>query len=267
MPFGNRSSRKRWSAIEREVREGHGPLIAGVDEVGRGPLAGPVVASAVVMPPDARAIGGVDDSKLLSAAERLKLARKIRDRAIAIGVGAASVREIDRVNIYHATVLAMRRALGRLGVTPDHVLLDGRAMRTLRVQHTAVVGGDRRCYSIACASIMAKVTRDRLMLALARRYPRYRWERNVGYGTPEHWTSVEAFGLTPHHRRSFIHPRQLDLGIDDLHHAAILTDEEVAELDAAEHRFPPLADVVADAETPAPIISRAGEPAERLESR
>lgn len=256
---GRRPSPRRWSRLERELRERYGPLIAGVDEVGRGPLAGPVVACAVVMPPDARAIAGVDDSKLVTPSDRVRLARKIRERAVAIGLGAASVREIDRVNVYHATVLAMRRAIARLGMTPHHVLLDGRAIRSLAVQHTAVVGGDRRCYSIACASILAKVTRDRLMLALARRYPDYRWERNVGYGTPEHWSRVESFGLTPHHRRSFIHPRQLDLGIDDLHHATTLTDAEIAELDAAELAFPPLADVVTDAETPAPAIVRGAE--------
>src|SRR6185369_6074862 len=115
-------ARDRWKPIERELRKVVGSMIAGVDEVGRGPLAGPVVACAVVMPPDVRAIPGVDDSKRLTADERGRLARKIRERAVAIGIGAASVREIDRVNIYHATVLTMRRAIGRLGVTPNHVL-------------------------------------------------------------------------------------------------------------------------------------------------
>ncbi|HEX2778634.1 MAG TPA: ribonuclease HII [Gemmatimonadaceae bacterium] len=209
-----RASRKRWSPFEREARSGHGPLIAGIDEVGRGPLAGPVVACAVIMPPDSRAIGGVDDSKALTIAERVRLAAKIRERAVAIGLGAASVREIDRVNIYHATVLAMRRALGRLGTSPHHVLVDGKEIRTLAVPHTAIVGGDRRCYSIACASILAKVTRDRLMTALALRYPRYHWDRNVGYGTPEHWTLVGEHGMTPHHRRSFVRARQLSLDLD-----------------------------------------------------
>src|SRR5256885_11285338 len=116
--------RHRWSVIERDLRQTFGPLIAGIDEVGRGPLAGPVVACAVVMPPDIRAIAGVDDSKRLSASERERLAVKIRQRAVGLAVGAASVREIDRLNIYQATVLAMRRALGRLGVTPDHVVID-----------------------------------------------------------------------------------------------------------------------------------------------
>src|SRR5204863_6021456 len=115
-----RMARDRWKPVERELRRTVGPLIAGVDEVGRGPLAGPVVACAVVMPPDVRAISGVDDSKRLTAAARVRLARKIRERALSVGVGAASVREIDRVNIYHATVLAMRRALSRLSMTPHH---------------------------------------------------------------------------------------------------------------------------------------------------
>lgn len=209
-----RASRKRWSPFEREARGGYGPLIAGIDEVGRGPLAGPVVACAVIMPPESKAIGGVDDSKALSAAERVRLAAKIRERAVAVGLGAASVREIDRVNIYHATVLAMRRALGRLATTPDHVLVDGKEIRTLAVPHTAIVGGDRRCYSIACASILAKVTRDRLMVALARRYPDYHWDRNVGYGTPEHWSRLFAHGLSPHHRHSFVKARQLSLDLE-----------------------------------------------------
>jgi ribonuclease HII len=204
-------ARDRWKPVERELRKTVGPLIAGVDEVGRGPLAGPVVACAVVMPPDVRAIAGVDDSKRLSADERCRLAVKIRQRAIAIGIGAASVREIDRVNIYHATVVAMRRALSRLGVVPDHVVIDGKPFRTLETPHTAIVGGDDLCYTIACASIIAKVTRDRLMHALAGRYPNYRWERNVGYATLAHIQGLAEFGVTPHHRRSFIPVRQLSL--------------------------------------------------------
>ncbi len=203
--------RDRWTGIERELRRTVGPFIAGIDEVGRGPLAGPVVACAVVMPPDARAIPGVDDSKRLTAAARDRLAKKIRERAVAVGIGAASVREIDRVNIYHATVLAMRRALARLCVTPNHVLIDGNPIRTLGVSHTAIVGGDDSCYTIACASILAKVTRDRVMHALAGRYPDYRWERNVGYSTLAHLEGLAAHGATPHHRRSFVPVSQLTL--------------------------------------------------------
>src|SRR5688572_799761 len=216
MAEGRRSkpARRRWSDIERELRRQGGPLIAGVDEVGRGPLAGPVVACAVIMPPDQRAIRGVDDSKALSAAERVRLATLIRARALAIGVGAASVREIDRLNIYHASTLAMRRALKRLAVAPDHVLIDGKAIRTLTIPHTAVVHGDARCFSIACASIVAKVTRDRLMRQLGHRYPTYRWGQNSGYATPDHVAGLASAGLTPHHRCSFMRIRQLSLDFD-----------------------------------------------------
>jgi ribonuclease HII len=163
------------------------------------------------MPPDVRAIPGVDDSKQLRADERERLAAKIRERAISFGIGAASVREIDRVNIYHATVIAMRRALARLSATPHHVLIDGKPIRTLESPHTAIVGGDDACYTIACASILAKVTRDRLMRSLAGRYPNYLWERNVGYATMAHLDGLASHGVTPHHRRSFIPVRQLSL--------------------------------------------------------
>ena len=203
----------RWSGIERTLRNARGPLLAGVDEVGRGPLAGPVVACAVVMPCDARAIRGVDDSKQLCASDREKLAGRIHARAVALAIGAASVREIDRLNIYHASVLAIRRAITRLRILPDHVVIDGLRIRTLGIEHTAVVGGDARCHSIACASIVAKVTRDRLMHALARRHPHYHWETNVGYGTPEHHAGLASHGATAHHRRSFGPVSQLSLAL------------------------------------------------------
>ena len=208
----------RWSPIERRVRAEFGPLIVGVDEVGRGPLAGPVVACAIVMPPDQRAIGGVNDSKQLNAATRERLAIRIRERAVVVVLGAASVREVDQLNIYHATVLAMQRALARvargLGQSPDHILVDGNPIRTLGHRHTAVVKGDAKCYAIACASIVAKVVRDRLMHRLAARYDGYAWERNAGYGTPQHREALAVHGLTPHHRRSFCLREQLTL--DDL---------------------------------------------------
>ena len=202
----------RWSRIEREAREVHGELIAGLDEVGRGPLAGPVVACAVIMPPSARAISGVDDSKRLSPADREKLAIRIRQRALAIGIGAASSREIDRLNIYHATTRAMQRALSRLPSPPHHVLVDGRPIAALGVPHTAVVGGDGKCYAVACASILAKVLRDSLMRRLALRYPQYGWDHNAGYGTSVHMGALDVHGTTPHHRRSFC-IRQLQLDI------------------------------------------------------
>ena len=208
----------RWSRIERTARAQYGPLLAGVDEVGRGPLAGPVVACAIVMPFDRRAIVGVNDSKQLDAKTRERLALLILEQALAVSLGAASTHEIDRINIYHATVLAMARALKRLefrlGGAPDHVLVDGKPLRTLGVLHTAVVKGDAKCYGIACASIVAKVTRDRLMASLSRRYEAFGWERNAGYGTPQHLAALARHGLTPHHRRRFCHNEQVLLNFD-----------------------------------------------------
>lgn len=192
-----------WSAIEKALRAAGAVHIAGVDEVGRGPLAGPVVVCALIMPGDRRAIAGVRDSKELSAAARERLAQRIREQAIAIALAASSVSEIARWNIYQATARAMGRALARLAVPPDHVLVDGKPIRTLLVAHDGIVDGDARCYSIACASIVAKVTRDRLMTRLAARYPAYAWERNAGYGTPAHLAGLRSAGLTPHHRESF----------------------------------------------------------------
>jgi len=193
----------RWGAVERELRSAGGLLIAGVDEVGRGPLAGPVVACAIVMRPDAPTIQGVDDSKVLSAADRVTLASKILKRAVCVGLGAASVREIDRLNIYHASTLAIRRAIGKLTIAPQHVLIDGKPIRSLGIEHRAVVDGDATCYAIACASIVAKVTRDRLMTSLARRHPGYLWERNAGYSTPAHLAALQTVGPTVHHRKNF----------------------------------------------------------------
>jgi ribonuclease HII len=193
----------RWGAVERELRSAGGLLIAGVDEVGRGPLAGPVVACAIVMRPDAPTIQGVDDSKVLSASDRVTLASKILKRAVCVGLGAASVREIDRLNIYHASTLAIRRAIGKLTIAPQHVLIDGKPIRSLGIEHRAVVDGDATCYAIACASIVAKVTRDRLMASLARRHPGYLWERNAGYSTPAHLAALQTVGPTVHHRKNF----------------------------------------------------------------
>jgi ribonuclease HII len=179
--------------------------VAGVDEVGMACLAGPVVAAAVIMRPHCHKIPGVRDSKTVPLVERERLYPLILRRAVAVGVGAASVEEIDRLNILRASHLAMRRALRR--VSPfDHVLVDGRDFSEFIHDfgpHTAIVDGDAKCYSIACASIVAKVTRDRLMARLAVRRPGYGWEQNVGYPTPEHRRAIYAQGITPHHRRSF----------------------------------------------------------------
>jgi ribonuclease HII len=192
----------RW---ERPLWRSGVARIAGVDEVGVAPTCGAVVAAAVIMPPNCHRIPGVRDSKTLSAAQRERLAPVIRRRAMAVGIGAASVAEIDHLNIYHATHLAMRRAIARLG-GHEHVLVDGLRIADFEAQvgpYTAIVDGDARVYSIACASVIAKTVRDRMMERLGRRYPAYGWDRNAGYATREHRDAIRAHGLTPHHRRSW----------------------------------------------------------------
>jgi len=181
------------------------------------------------MPPDARAIRGVDDSKQLTRPERERLACIIRARALAVGLGAASRREIDRLNVFQATVLAMRRALSRLAVTPHHIVIDGVPLRTLGVEHRAVAGGDARCYSIACASIVAKVTRDRVMRALGSRHPEYHWSHNVGYATAAHLAGIDRHGISAHHRRRFWRVAQTMLALgDEVVDLANQVDPEVA---------------------------------------
>jgi ribonuclease HII len=177
-------------------------------------MAGPVVAAAVVLPVGAKPIPHLDDSKQLSALQRAALEPVIRRVAIAIGVGAASVHEIDRMNIRRASILAMRRALAHLGVEPDHILVDGLPVPELNRPHEAIVDGDARCQSIAAASVIAKIVRDRLMERLGLRYPRYRWEENKGYCTADHLDALAAFGPTSHHRRSFEPVSQLRLALD-----------------------------------------------------
>jgi ribonuclease HII len=181
---------------------GRNRSVTGVDEAGRGPLAGPVVAAAVVLHRDAP-IEGADDSKQLSAAVREEVFARIVASAAAVGVGAASVREIDRRNILRATTVAMQRALDRLPGPPGHIVVDGLPVKWLGREHEAMVDGDALVHSIGCASIVAKVVRDRLMRRLALRYPGYGWERNAGYGTAEHRAAIDELGLTPHHRLTF----------------------------------------------------------------
>jgi ribonuclease HII len=175
--------------------------VAGVDEAGRGPWAGPVVAAAVILPP-ADVPAGIDDSKRLSRRRRAELFEEIRDKAL-VGIGEASVREIDTLNILQATLLAMRRAVDALTILPAHVLVDGNRLPDLPCATQAVVKGDSRSLSIAAASIIAKVTRDRSMRELADAFPGYGWERNAGYGTKEHAEALRRIGPTPHHRHSF----------------------------------------------------------------
>ena len=192
-----------------------GRLLVGVDEVGRGPLAGPVVAAAVVFPEGCRRLRGLRDSKLLPAVRREELAVVLRAVALGFAVGAASVREIDRLNIRVASALAMRRALvrlfPRLAAVPTHVLIDGLPLPEIGMAHEALVDGDARCHSIAAAAIIAKTVRDALMRRLAARYPGYGWDTNVGYATETHQEGLRLFGATCHHRRSFSPVAQLQL--------------------------------------------------------
>jgi ribonuclease HII len=193
-------------AIER----GCAGIVCGIDEAGRGPLAGPVVAAAVVI--DRRRFRGelrraLDDSKVLN--------RELRERCydallafaragwVKVGVGAASRGEIDRINILRASLVAMARAVAALGLRPDIALVDGNIAPALPCAVKTIVKGDALSFSIAAASVVAKVTRDRIMHALASRYPGYGWETNVGYGTAEHGRAIRRLGVTPHHRRSF----------------------------------------------------------------
>jgi len=195
-----------------------GGRVAGVDEAGRGPLAGPVVAAAVVFPTGVprKLAELLDDSKKLTAEQRLAayLALFASGRA-EIGIGAASVAEIDRINILRAALLAMARAVARLPVSPDLALVDGNMPPTLACQVQCVVGGDGICLSIAAASIVAKVVRDRAMTRLAVRFPGYGWETNMGYATGAHRDGLRRLGATPHHRPAFASVAQLRLDLLD----------------------------------------------------
>jgi len=180
----------------------HAGHIAGVDEAGRGPLAGPVIAAAVIFERK-RFPKGLDDSKKLTAKAREILFERIMERAVAVGIGEASVDEIDLVNIRQATHLAMARAVRSLATTPVFALVDGNDAPALPCPCETLIGGDGLSVSIAAASIIAKVTRDRLMIALHEQHPVYAWHRNKGYGTEDHMHGLAVHGCTPHHRRSF----------------------------------------------------------------
>lgn len=185
--------------------------VAGVDEVGMGPLAGPVVAAAVILPADlsgedglpATFPQGVRDSKTLTLKARERLDQEIRNIAVGVGIGVVKVDEIDRINIYQAGLKAMRAALAQLLVTPDHVLIDGRVLKDFPLPQTTFIKGDRDIYSIAAASIVAKVYRDRLMSSLDVQYPGYGFARHMGYGTLAHREAIRRLGPCPVHRRSF----------------------------------------------------------------
>jgi ribonuclease HII len=188
--------------FEREARECGYEFVAGLDEAGRGPLAGPVVAAVVVLPTRCR-LSGLNDSKIVPKPERERLYVAIGRRALAVGVGAADEREIDTLNILQATRLAMRRAICSLGRSPDFLLLDAVTLPAVRLPQRPIIKGDGFSVSIAAASIVAKVTRDRMMRDYHRRYPRYNFASHKGYGTPEHLRLLDEHGPCDAHRRSF----------------------------------------------------------------
>ncbi len=201
---------------DRRIEKTLGALVCGVDEAGRGPLAGPVLAAAVILPARLpRGLStGIDDSKKLARERREELFAGIVE-CCGIGVGEASVDEIDRLNIFHAAMLAMQRAVAALPTAPGHVIVDGNHAPRFACSATAVVAGDARCLSVAAASIVAKVTRDRFMIGRAAEYPGSGWEKNMGYGTAEHLAGLKRLGRTPLHRAHFAPVAQLELEFVD----------------------------------------------------
>ncbi len=203
---------RRLLCRERELWDAGIGRIAGVDEAGMGPLAGPVVAAAVIFPPGA-GLRGVHDSKRLTAVQRRRLAGEIRASALAYAVMRVDVSEIDSLNIYHAGLEAMRRAVEGLGLPPEYVLVDGRRIPGLHADQEVVIGGDAKCHAIAAASILAKTSRDELMESYDARYPGYDFASHKGYATSAHRAAIRRLGPSPIHRRSFTllpHPRLWD---------------------------------------------------------
>ncbi len=188
--------------FEKKIRRRGYELIAGVDEAGRGPLAGPVVAGAVVLPIQGK-WNGINDSKKLTGPQREKAYSLIMERALGVGVGRVEVEEIDRLNILQASLKAMRLAVENLPFRPDFLLIDGLHPVDLPFMQEPVIKGDERCLSIAAASIIAKVTRDRLMISYDAQFPQYNFARNKGYGTQEHLRAIRQNGCCPIHRQSF----------------------------------------------------------------
>ncbi|WP_439741116.1 ribonuclease HII [Bacillus pseudomycoides] len=189
------------SKYEKALREKGLSYIAGIDEVGRGPLAGPVVTAAVVLPGDFY-IPGLNDSKKLSEAKRERFYDEIKEQAIAIGVGIVSPQVIDEINIYQATKRAMLDAIANLACTPEHLLIDAMKLPT-PIPQTSIIKGDAKSISIAAASIIAKVTRDRMMKELGKEYPAYGFEQHMGYGTKQHLQAIEMYGVLEEHRKTF----------------------------------------------------------------
>ena len=191
-----------WS-LENEIYDSGLAPLCGVDEAGRGPLAGPVCAAAVILPRRTM-IEGLNDSKKLSEKRREALYDEIVGKAIAFGVAFASVEEIEEKNILEATFLAMNRAIEKLSVVPALALIDGNRNKGIALPSRCVIGGDGKCADIAAASILAKVTRDRYMLEMAEKYPQYGFDRHKGYGTATHYAAIREYGPSPIHRMSFL---------------------------------------------------------------
>ncbi len=189
--------------IENEYRSQGIELICGVDEAGRGPLAGPVCAAAVILPQGLQ-LDGLNDSKKLTEKKRELLFPQIRERALSFSVAFADVEEIERLNILNATFLAMNRAIEGLALRPQLALIDGNRNRGIEIESRCIIGGDGKCASIAAASILAKVSRDHLMLKLAKEYPQYGFEKHKGYGTKAHYEALRKYGPSPVHRLSFL---------------------------------------------------------------
>lgn len=211
-------------------------LIAGVDEAGRGPLAGPVVAAAVMFPGEwlqsglPRPLRGLNDSKQLSARAREEFFEALTaDAAVRCGVAIVGVEEIDRINILQATHRAMNEALAQLNPAPEHALVDGLAVRSIRFPQTAIVEGDAKSYSIAAASVIAKVTRDRIMCEYHRQFPVYGFAEHKGYGTPQHLAALRVHGPCPIHRRSFSPVNQPELPLFAASHAPVGTNQVVVD--------------------------------------
>ena len=191
-----------WEYERALHREGYA-LVCGADEAGRGPLAGPVCAAAVILPEGVE-LPGLNDSKKLTEKKREALLPLIEEKAVSYGIAFASVEEIERMNILAAALLAMNRAIAQLSPAPELALIDGNTVKSIAVPARSVVGGDGKVAAIAAASVLAKVTRDRLMVQLAERYPQYGFEKHKGYGTKDHYAALEKYGPCPEHRPSFL---------------------------------------------------------------
>ena len=190
-------------SIENEYREKGFNIICGVDEAGRGPLAGPVYAAAVILPSDC-VIEGLNDSKKLTEKKREALFDEIKEKVLAYGIASADEKEIDEINILNATFLAMKRAIASLSVKPDLALIDGNQKPHTDIEEVTVIKGDAKSMSIAAASVLAKVSRDRFMLEMAEKYPQYEFARHKGYGTKLHYEKIAQYGVCDIHRRTFL---------------------------------------------------------------